>query len=1033
MPGPATRGHNMAIDENMLNEFIAECKEHLSTLEEDFLKIEKQGDKLEQDLIDKVFRATHSIKGAAGFMGFKNISDLSHVMETVLQKVRDRSSKPDSEMIDILLEGADLLNHMIEAPHDNEKVDISKVHDHLVEISERQEATAGSKKAAANNADIAERLSLVPQISEAGFEIDELTLERRPKEHSYLYILRFDLSELQDSGGPSPVALVRELLCTGDILESRISTAAESLKDNLSCFPLKYDILYSSILDRELVTIASRLPDDRIIEIDVANAAVKKNTTDKTEVSDIDESAQDTQTGPAETGADQQENSQQPQNPAIHDNKETVRINVDILDKLMTLAGELVLVRNQHLMAFSDMFNSTSRNITQRLDLVTSEIQETIMQTRMQPVGNIFGKLPRIVRDIAKRESKLIKIFVIGEDVELDKTILESLADPLTHIIRNCCDHGIELPEERSKRKKDPAGRIVVRAYHEGGQINIKITDDGRGIDIEKVKQKVLKNNLRTREELAQMTENELIRLIMLPGFSTADEVSDISGRGVGMDVVKNAIEKLGGSFDISSKTNRGTTILLRMPLTLAIIPCLIVKVAGFRYAIPQVNLEEVVCLYDDDAVSKIESDSNQEVFRLRDNLLPMVRLNEILERPQTFTETDKYQITEKYRTHSDDNEKPEKVDKQQTEIVTKERMLNFAVVKVGSNQFGLIIDKVIGTEEIVVQAVHPSLKTLNIYSGTTVMGDGQCAMILDINGIAHHAGIDFAATNARNAEEMEFEKEKQQEEETQTVLLFKYGPKEQFAIPLPLIKRIEKIFLKDIEQVGKREFITIDGISTQVVRLDNVFQISPCEEKEEMFLILPKHILKPFGILVSALADIEESPLTLNTESYLEDGLLGSAIIRDKMTLYPDIYRIIEKLEPEWFKERRDAHPLPTAKKRILLVEDATFFRQMVKSYLEADGYEVESAENGKHAMDIFTEKDFDLIVSDIEMPEMNGWDFIKAVRKQKKHNNIKAVALTALSSPEDKRKCFMAGYDEYHLKIDREGLLKMVASMLR
>lgn len=1001
----------MIYENDLIEEFVIEAKEHLSSIEEDFLKMEKTQDK---EIVAKIFRAVHSIKGAAGFLGFSKISDLTHIMETMMQMIRSGDAKPTEIIITAMLSGIDRLNFLINNIKKSETYDVVDIVDKISSLLAKA-MSPRAKKEMASKKEIRDKTDTF-----SGFQITEYLLNTRPANHTCLYILKYDLSEFQRTDGLSPVALVNELLSTGEILDARLNTPAEDLNENLEKSPLYYEVLYSTVLETDLIMDAARLPLENITQLsigDIMKSNPAKKEAKETSIEKTHENVKEVK----ETAIENKNIIETEKGNNHQEHLDTIRINVNVLDRLMTLAGELVLVRNQHLMRSLDKSDSTSRGISQRLDIVTTELQETIMRTRMQPVGNIFGKLPRIVRDISQKLNKKMEIAIIGEEVELDKTILESLADPLIHIIRNCCDHGIETTEKRESIGKNPTGTINLKAFHEGGQINIEIKDDGKGIDPEAIKEKVLKLALKTREELSQMTEKEIIFLITLPGFSTAEKISAISGRGVGMDVVKTAIEKMGGTLDINSKVNKGTTIHLRLPLTLAIIPCLIVVVDKCRYAIPQVNLEELVCLYDGDIKTKIESENNQEVYRLRNNLLPLVRLSEVINIPKPFTEHTRNEITEKYRKMYSDNAKIS------DDGTINNSSLVFVVVRVGATRFGLIIDKVIGTEEIVVKPMHSALKSLKIYSGATVMGDGLCAMILDIDGIAIHAGLNITEDQENKIEESMRTLEK---ENIQTVLLFKYGINEQFAVTLPLIKRIEKISKDKIEVIGSKEYITLEGVSIRIVRMDQVFKVSPFAETEDMFLLMPKHSRRPFGILISSLIDIVQAPLELNIESFVQNGILGSAIVRDRMTLFPDIYRMFEILESEWFSGNKRI--TDNKKKKILLVEDAVFFRQLVKGYLESDGYEVTTAENGKRGLEKFKESEFNMIISDIEMPEMDGFDFIKNIRLNKDNKEIPAIALTALDSEKDKSRAVESGFNNYQVKIDREGLLKCVSQMI-
>lgn len=860
-------------DPEMVEAFVAEAKEHLDSIEDDFLLLERQKDHPDQAQLDKVFRAIHSVKGAAGFLGLANMSELAHVMEALLTKMRSGKILPESEYIDSLLAGVDLLSTMLRDITQSNIVDIKLVHDQLISLAE-QDAKAGTKQSAQ-------------------------AIKKTPA----------DAIPIQEKG------------------------------------------------------------------VDISN---------------------------------------------------TVRINVETLDKLMVQAGELVLIRNQHMLNI-DEADAMSRSIAHRLDMITSELQETIISTRMQPVGKVIDKFPRVVRDLGKSLDKQIQISITGSNAELDKTILESLTDPLTHIIRNSCGHGIESPEERVKAGKPKTGHISISAYHEAGRVNIKITDDGKGVDIDRIRKKVLEKGLKSEVELEQMSHQDLLHLVFLPGFSTMDQADDVSGRGVGMDVVKTSIEKLGGSFDFESAAGVGTTILLRLPLTLAIIPSLIVASGDYLYAIPQVSLVELVSLYDDEILTKIERADDQEIYRLRGRLLPIVRLSEILARPKLFTRKNRSEVAEKYYRK---NQELLKAHGDGRSITNYTDSLNFVVLKVGNSHYGLVIDEIVGTEEIVVKPLHPAIKSLGIYSGATIMGNGKTALILDVGGISRHAGITLA-------ERIMEERDKEfSTEEMQTVLLFKSGPKEQLAISLPLIRRIEPFLLKNIELVGDKEYLTVDNISTQIIRLDKILNISPIVEQEKMYLILPRHLKRPIGILMSGFIDVVDTSVEIDATSYQADGLLGTAIINNTMTLFIDIYRMIEIVNPGSSDKRRQAaltqndESVDDMIKRVLLLEDVSFFRQLIKGYLEEQGYAVTAVKNGQIGLDKIEENTFDLIISDIEMPVMDGWDFMKNVRNTLKLKDIPAIALTSLDSDDARKKAMENGFNYYEVKLDRERFLRTVAA---
>ena len=1007
----------MSFQQDINDEFVTEAKEHLDIIESELLILEKSIDQADPNRIAKIFRSMHTVKGASTFLGFDRICELSHIMETLLGMIRSGDIQVEEHYIDVLLAGTDVLDSMVNNLKDSNNYDI---HD----IKERIQEKIDNATSPESKRDMETTATLKDVKGKTiDFDISQYTLKHIPSSSNYAYVLAYNLHDIQTKEGISPLSVVKKLLQNGYIIDAQLHTEAQDISmDEIYAHPLMYHVLFATSIDPGNIENVTALSMSNIRQVDMlaANQANKSNdtrrlqplTSPKTTVPEKKESTKPKKVSHPDISDEIVQKSST-------DHSETIRIHVDILDQLMTLAGELVLVRNQHLLA-ADKSDPVMNGISQRLDIVTSELQETIMRTRMQPVGNVFSKLPRIVRDLSKKLNKQIEINMQGQEVELDKTILESLSDPLIHLIRNSCDHGVETPDIRKKAGKKEMGQILVKAYHEAGQINIMIKDDGKGIDSEAVKGRAIENGIKTSEELAQMSEKEINALIMMSGFSTAETISDVSGRGVGMDVVRTSIEQLGGSLELDSTPGQGTSMNIRLPLTLAIIPCLVVVVDDFRYAIPQVNLEELVSLYKNDVYTKIECAGEQEVYRLRGQLLPMIRMAEVLARYKAFSENDRSDITETYRKYAAaalaGKEKPQ-------------RSLTFAVVKIGAKRFGLIVDQVIGTEEIVVKPMHSAIKNLDIYSGATVMGDGKVALILDIEGIARHTRVEL---NSNFEDDSPGQTKEIVARETQTVLLIKSGETEQFAIPLPLVRRIEKISVDQIEKIGNKAFITIDDVSTRIVRLEQILSVSPCIEKQTLFLLLPKHIKRPFGILLSAVVDTAEAPMQLNIESYMEDGLLGTAIIQKRLTLFLDIYRLIELLEPDWFAERKKQQKIHSGKKKILLVEDTIFLQQLEKRYIEADGYDVVVAENGKEGLEKLAQENVDLIVSDIEMPEMNGWEFIKSIRSDKRFKHLPAMAVTALDTDADRIRTLKSGFDAYQVKIDRERLLLQISELL-
>jgi two-component system, chemotaxis family, sensor kinase CheA len=994
----------MSSGPSLIHEFVSEAKEHLANVGDDLLALERRKDDSSRYRIDHLFRAVHSIKGGAGFFGCRVIEELAHAMENVLDHAREQSAAPDNHVIDLLLAGTDRIAALLDDVERSNDTDIGALLSRLRELLPDQKgmnalASGGSERSSSTPA-------VAARTSDSLLPIP--VLADRPGSDVYVFGLHIDLRACERQQGFGPSEVLQRVQAAGTILNARLDVPEASLDADLSSGEIIYQAIVSSKLPLDEFAGALGLAGARIDVLDEPRVASPQ--TESSAPTGQDESSR-----PVDRGG-------------------TIRIPVPLVDRLMTLAGELVLVRNQATRTI-DSRDALLRPLVQRLDAVTGEMQDTVMRTRMQPVGNLFGKFPRMVRDLAKQMGKQIELEVSGTEVELDKTILEALSDPLTHLIRNCCDHGIEPPVARERKGKPAQGRIVLSARHLGGQIHIEVRDDGKGIDPQAIKRKVLEQGLRSSAELARLNDRDLLGLILLPGFSTAAAVTDLSGRGVGMDVVKTNLDRLGGVLEMDSEPGHGAAFSLRLPLTLAIIPCLIVSAGGERYAVPQKDLEELVFLHPGQTRTRIEYAFDQEVVRLRDRLLPLVRLHEVLRRRRPFDAAARMDILRTYRNQRSGVSGQESgFDKENEEFATSSRGVEseglaptyFAVVKAGSQRFGLVVDGILNTEEIVVKPMHSAMRPLACFAGATIMGDGRVALILSIEGVARHAGVRFDVTGDAGA----LAHDSTGGPEAQTLLLFQYGPRERFAVPLAMVRRIEMVRMPQVERVGDQEFLTVDGVSTRILRPDRFLTVSSCEDRDPMFLLLPRNVGRPFGVLLSAILDTETLPVHLSPGSFQADGVLGTAIVRGQMTLFPDIYRLAEFLDPEGkFKPPLAA---PGRKRRVLLVEDTQFFREVVKGYLTAEGLEVTTAKNGVEGLEKLDAMQFDLIISDIEMPEMDGWAFARAARQRPTVRALPLLALTTLSSDDDRAKAVECGFDKYELKLDRERFLGAVKELL-
>jgi two-component system chemotaxis sensor kinase CheA len=550
-----------------------------------------------------------------------------------------------------------------------------------------------------------------------------------------------------------------------------------------------------------------------------------------------------------------------------------IRVDVGLLDKLVNLVGELVLARNQVLQFTNQQTDNAFQATSQRLNLITTELQGSIMKTRMQPIGNIWSKLPRVVRDLASSCGKQVRLEMEGKETELDKTIIEAIKDPLTHIVRNAVDHGIEDPAKRQQSGKPGEGCLKMRAYHEGGQVNIEISDDGGGLDLERVKQKAVQKMLISAEQASILTDHQAIQLVFMPGFSTAEKITNVSGRGVGMDVVKTNIEKIGGMVDMQTVKGAGTTLKIKIPLTLAIIPALIVTSGGERFAIPQVSLLELVRLEKSQEDAQIEYIHGAPIYRLRGQLLPLVYLNKQLK--------------------LDDSRPGLEADAQEE--------TNIVVLQADGHPFGLVVDKINDTQEIVVKPLGKQLKGVICFAGATIMGDGKVALILDVLGLAQQSNVVSETHNRNNLLANETD-DKKAEQQKQTLLLFSAGASSRMAIPLSTVARLEEFSRSSIEYSGGKPVVRYRGEILPLVEvamhLDS--NSKQADLPDPMEVVVYSENGRSVGLVVGKIEDIVSEAITEKRHSY-GNGILGSVVIQDRVTDILDVQSVIRSVDPSF------------------------------------------------------------------------------------------------------------------------------------
>jgi two-component system chemotaxis sensor kinase CheA len=659
---------------------------------------------------------------------------------------------------------------------------------------------------------------------------------------------------------------------------------------------------------------------------------------------------------------------------------QSIRVNVDTLETLMTMVSELVLTRNQLLEIVRQHEDSEFKVPLQRLSNVTAELQEGVMKTRMQPIGNAWAKLPRIIRDLSAELGKEIELEMHGADTELDRQVLDLIKDPLTHMVRNSADHGLETGDVRRAANKPEKGTIRLSAYHQGGHIIIEISDDGRGLNTGKIRRKAVELGLAAEAQVEAMTEAQIHKFIFVPGFSTAGQITSVSGRGVGMDVVRNNIDQIGGTIDVKSVPGEGSSFTIKIPLTLAIVSALIVECAGERFAIPQLSVVELVRAQAN-SEHRIERIKDTAVLRLRNKLLPLIHLRKLLQ------------------IGADDAE-PEN---------------GFIVVtQVGNQIFGIVVDGVFHTEEIVVKPMSTKLRHIAMFSGNTILGDGSVIMIIDPNGIAQTVGS-ASPVAAENDAQRDARVEK-----ALSLLVFRAGSPQPKAVPLSLVTRLEEIDCRKIELSNGRHLVQYRGQLMPLVRVNDEVRVR--QEGTQPLLVFSDGG-RSMGLVVDEIVDIVEDTLEIEVGSDTP-GLLGCAVIKGQATEIIDVGHFLPLAYADWFRRREMKGEAST--RSLLLVDDSAFFRNMLTPVLKAAGYDVTAVAAPAEALALIKKGErFDVVVSDIEMPGMNGFELAQAIRAEGRGAAIPLIALSSITSPATVERGRQAGFHEFVAKFDRQGLI--------
>ena len=880
--------------------------------------------KLEQNPNDKnilgnIFRLVHTIKGTCGFLGLPRLESVAHAGENVLGKIRDGAIPVTEEAITIVLEALDCIKDLVGYLAENGAEKDGNDND----LKKRLNHFADTNGASAGNATVS---------APAAVAVETLVLEEM-------------LAPDEEAEASSNATM--------DELERAFASASSTIEGGMDFTKAPAHLLMADDLSAAAPA---------MVATPAAAAAISANTKEKAIKQGLETEAKDAGAGLA---------------------NQSIRVSIDVLENLMQMVGELVLTRNQLMQVVRHRDDRELKGPLQHLSQITSELQEGVMKTRMQPIGNAWSKFPRLIRDLSNELHKKIDLKMIGESTELDRQLLEMIKDPLTHMVRNSCDHGIEMPADRAASGKPETGSVTLHAYHEGGHIMIKIMDDGKGLAIEKIKQKIIEKELATQSELDSMSDETIMQFIFKAGFSTADKVTSVSGRGVGMDVVRTNIEKIGGTVSLSSTVGKGSTFHIKIPLTLAIVSVLLVETADQKFAIPQINVVELVRVgSDSDYV--VETLNQSKVLRLRDRLLPLLSLRDVLHLPEQ-------QGDEAY----------------------------IAVLRIGSTDFGLVIDKIHDTEEIVVKPVAKVLGDLDVYSGNTILGDGSVIMILDPGGLARAMGdLD---TGAEAGDVVVGTDEKMT-----NFLVFQAGEGAPKAVPLELVARLEEIKAADIEHSGHDRVVQYRG---ELMRL-SLLPDCVMPNRDTYDVIVFNYDNKTIGLVVDAIIDIERAPLAIKMTGH-DEQYLGSNVIHGKTTDIVDVGYLLKDLVGELANAGKASAQASGV--RLLFVEDSMFFRKLTVPFLSNVGYHVTAAEGPNEAITMIERgMKFDAIVTDIEMPDMDGFDLASALRQKHGIRTIPIIAFTSTVNEVFRERASRSGINAMILKTDRESLLTALTAQL-
>ncbi|MCC6508743.1 MAG: chemotaxis protein CheW [Pirellulaceae bacterium] len=1034
-------------DPELIAEFVSESIQGLQDIESDLLTLESDGGS-DSELVNRIFRTVHTIKGSGGYLKLKSLVAVAHRAETLLDNIRFGSQAATPTVTDAILAAVDTIEQMLSTADLGETFDYAPAVEKL-DVALGKPATGPATQPAKAAGD--GQASANAQTQECLSEADVKAIKAAISGRALVFRVEVDLARILQAVDVKE-GLIVALSSIGKVLYANQPTETIDKATSGSCI-----IYLETVLEKDILCDFFNLDPATVTVLDVdaltahapstaspsspsptstptsnkstpqkspstnststgspAAVATKSSTatssTPEAALTEASPKANATTSASKVSDADKQAKAEH--NKAVVD--QSMRVPVHILHKLLEWTGTMVMARNQLMNEFDFNGNTAFRTLSQAI----SGVHETVIETRMQTTGSLFERYRRVVRDLARQLGKEVALHIEGGDLELDRTILESFADPLTHLIRNSLDHALETPAEREAAGKNRQGNIYLKSFIHSGEIILAIEDDGRGISGDRVCEKAVSKGMITAEAASQMTEQQKVMLIFQAGFSTKDQATDLSGRGVGMDVVRTNIEAVGGSIDVQTKVGSGSTFSAILPLAKALVSssltkALIVDIAHERFAIPETAVSEII-RFDERAKANIVQVDGENVYQLRDQLVALVDLKRALD--------------------IDADGSGDATDGSSIPATGREHNPCLVVLQYRKHLFGAVVEEVTGIQEIIVRGTPKLLQNCIVYSGHTVLGNGRVSLILDINGIVNKLSLKFhdKASQAKGIRPIDPRQISSKKRTRQKMVVFSFAEGEYFAIPLELVAIIERISLSSIRTVGNKEYCQIKNDTISVMRLDAFLPISPMfAGRDDCCLIRPAAISYPIGILTGP--DVSVVEVDDNFESRLDDerGVVGTFVHNDHLVMLLDLFSVFEKHAPD---KMRPAE-VSTGIARILVAEDSLFFRKLISQYMQQEQWTVDIVCDGLEAWEQLQNEPtrYNLVISDINMPRMDGFQLAARIREDRRFDGLPLVALTTLSEEHFREKGLSLGFDKYVIKIDKNQVRATVAECLQ